>query len=725
MFEIATIIAFLYLLTRVKRIEQYLRLKESDNVLVPVPEERKEIKHEGDPIPQTLEPERIEKIKSEVLATHTDNLTLESVFGKRYFTYIGAFAVLIGISFFLQYSFQAQLITPFALIILGLIVGGALCILGTYLYRTYSSYGGVLTGTGIVIIYICIYSAFGFFDLLTLFSTLFLVSCVTLLAVGLSVVLNSRALAFVAGLGGFLTPMLLNLALESSSLFFSYVTLLNIGFLILSYVKYWRRFAIGSFFATVLLYSLWVSSSFDFSEGMLAWIFISLFFFIYIAITFIHYGRHSEELQAPDQLLLWANPLMYFVFSYVIFDSLLLGYTSTLSLGLALLYAGLIWMINWASPWKPHRNVLQSVLAGISIMFFVLAVPLHFNLFSITILWSLQAVLLVWLGLRFNIKEVRVASMLLFGLATSKLVFIDAMTLNPLQPFFNTRFMTFVILGLSMIVAASLYDEFKALKDKSIELRQSKSILYISTLVLALLFSRWEIMDFFSLYWIAISSIVLATGAVFLSYIERDHILRVMGYAVFTWIIIRMVIFGHYIVGFDYGVFLSSRALVGALCAAALALVMYLLKGTPSRYLLPREKEQILPVLFIATHCVLLWMISSEIAQFVIFSQSGGTAFQNVQRVVVSLVWLIYASGLLTWGIVRNSTLVRSVSLVLFGITIVKVFIYDTIAVGDVARFISFITLGVILLSVGYLYNRYEEEFHTFIGARTINKPRV
>lgn len=51
--------------------------------------------------------------------------------------------------------------------------------------------------------------------------------------------------------------------------------------------------------------------------------------------------------------------------------------------------------------------------------------------------------------------------------------------------------------------------------------------------------------------------------------------------------------------------------------------------------------------------------------------------------------------------------MLRIAAIVLFGVAILKIFIYDLSFLDTVYRIVSFIGLGVILLSVSYLYQRY------------------
>ncbi len=76
------------------------------------------------------------------------------------------------------------------------------------------------------------------------------------------------------------------------------------------------------------------------------------------------------------------------------------------------------------------------------------------------------------------------------------------------------------------------------------------------------------------------------------------------------------------------------------------------------------------------------------------------------QHLALSLLWTAYASGLIALGVRRESALLRWQALVLFGLVVVKVFVYDSSYLERFYRIISFSILGLVLLVVSFLYQR-------------------
>jgi uncharacterized membrane protein len=81
---------------------------------------------------------------------------------------------------------------------------------------------------------------------------------------------------------------------------------------------------------------------------------------------------------------------------------------------------------------------------------------------------------------------------------------------------------------------------------------------------------------------------------------------------------------------------------------------------------------------------------------------------ENMKQLSLSGVWLLYSISLMGVGIWRRLRSIRVIAFVLFGVTILKIFIYDLSFLETLYRIFSFIGLGVVLLIVSYLYQHYK-----------------
>jgi uncharacterized membrane protein len=86
-----------------------------------------------------------------------------------------------------------------------------------------------------------------------------------------------------------------------------------------------------------------------------------------------------------------------------------------------------------------------------------------------------------------------------------------------------------------------------------------------------------------------------------------------------------------------------------------------------------------------------------------------GTASSDhslAQHLAISILWTCYAAALIAAGLLRQSALLRWQALVLLGVAVAKVFLYDLASLDRVYRILSFFILGSVLLAVSFLYTR-------------------
>jgi uncharacterized membrane protein len=96
---------------------------------------------------------------------------------------------------------------------------------------------------------------------------------------------------------------------------------------------------------------------------------------------------------------------------------------------------------------------------------------------------------------------------------------------------------------------------------------------------------------------------------------------------------------------------------------------------------------------------------------FVVMNIETGALFydyaHSARFASISVLWALYAIGLMIVGVVKNIEILRKCSFGLFGLTILKVVLIDMSNVSTPFRIISFVVLGLMLMGSSYLYHRY------------------
>jgi uncharacterized membrane protein len=103
-------------------------------------------------------------------------------------------------------------------------------------------------------------------------------------------------------------------------------------------------------------------------------------------------------------------------------------------------------------------------------------------------------------------------------------------------------------------------------------------------------------------------------------------------------------------------------------------------------------------------HTVTLAFLSAE---YLCWTTVRGS--DNQYKLGLSILWGLYAMMLVVLGIRKKQKHLRLAGIALFMITLTKLFVYDLAGAGTITKTVSFISLGVLLLVVSFLYNKYKE----------------
>ena len=153
------------------------------------------------------------------------------------------------------------------------------------------------------------------------------------------------------------------------------------------------------------------------------------------------------------------------------------------------------------------------------------------------------------------------------------------------------------------------------------------------------------------------------------------------------------------------GAFLwNQRFLTYAVGVASFALSCIFVRKISSS-LAPEERPAFFFVA-VAINVYALIALSWEFWDFVGRMQPYTNQGWSAQELSLSLLWTLYATALILFGMVRRSPLLRWQALALFAIVAAKVFLFDLSSLSRFYRIISFFVLGVLLLAVSFLYQR-------------------
>ena len=182
----------------------------------------------------------------------------ESILGVKLFAWIGGLALFLGVVFFVKYAFENNWITPAMRIVAGALIGIALLIVSLLpAVRRYRVPAQSVCATGILILYADIYAAHSFYGLIPLTVATALMWIATGGALLLANHLEAQSVAWLASIGGFLTPALVWRGGDHPVALFGYIAILNFGIAGLALLRRWNYLILLAAIGSVITESAW------------------------------------------------------------------------------------------------------------------------------------------------------------------------------------------------------------------------------------------------------------------------------------------------------------------------------------------------------------------------------------------------------------------------------------------------------------------------------------
>ena len=127
-------------------------------------------------------------------------------------------------------------------------------------------------------------------------------------------------------------------------------------------------------------------------------------------------------------------------------------------------------------------------------------------------------------------------------------------------------------------------------------------------------------------------------------------------------------------------------------------------------------KKYILAILIVTANILTFCILNLEVMKAVDYFFGNIEDLNNIKSLSLSLLWAIYAIIIISTGIIIRLSKVRLAGIGLMFIPIVKLYVYDLWSLENVYKVSLFITLGLIFLISGFLYQKYTERIKEFLS---------
>jgi uncharacterized membrane protein len=642
---------------------------------------------------------------------------LESLIGGRVFSWVGILAAVFAAAFALKLAFDSDLINPTVRVTLGALVGAALLVVGERLRRRgLRPYAYVLSGGGVLILYLSVYAAYDFYKLLSQPLAFLLMTAVTAVAVLISVRLNALPVAVLGLVGGFLTPLLLSTGQDNQVALFTYVSLLDAGVLAVAYFKRWRVLDFLSFAATTVMTLGWAFRYYDKGKLWTTLLFVSLFFVVYSLLSLFHNVLPRRRSRWFDVALLAASATVYFGFCYAMWTDAL--YPNAAPAMQALLVAGFFGVLFFAARTRsPADRLLAYAYVGAAVTFLTAAVAIQLELQWVTIVWAVEGLMLTWVGLRAGEPAARRAAFAVFAVAFAHWFGFDAVQYGFDQqtlaaggdrfvPLLNARALSCLALVSSLAGAAWLY-RGEAVADKvegggegrtGLSEGERSAAVGLYTLAangLALTLLTLDLSDYFGRQkalseglareraegarQFSLTALWSVYGAGLIAYGVRRR-LRAARYAGLALLALAtakaFALDLRYYDAVWHAPLVNHTFMAFALLVAGYAAAARLF----ARDEIPEEERPVVPLLVGVANVLALVALSAEALGY--FDRMAPTAadagvLDEWKAFSLTVVWTLYGAGAFLYGARRRENAWRYGALFLLGAAVVKVFVWD------------------------------------------------
>ncbi len=643
--------------------------------------------------------------------------SMEKFIGENLLNKIGIGILVIGIGIFVKYAIDQDWIGHIGRVLVGVLTGGILMGVAHFLRKKYKAFSSVLVGGGIATLYFSISIAFQTYGLMSQPLAFAIMTIITAFSVIMAIGYDRQEIGIIALLGGFVTPFLVSQGEGSYISLFSYILILNVGAMALAWFKNWKAIRILSYSLTVILFGGWVALNMTYFDtpvvgGTIA--FASAFFVVFFAMNVAFSVRNKMQLKSLDFILLLSNS----AFFYAVTMLTLFWFDEGRYMGI---FSALMGVFHFAfifpaKKWIAFDDRLVKVLVGLVLTFVTAAVGIQLEGSHLTIFWAVEAVILLILARKTKMDLLENATILLSVLTIGSLFRDWGMNYlahlgSDNSPVLNGDFLTTLFAVGSFFAISFLNYRMR---------RENKENGYLS-----------DMYRFLGIGLLYIGSLLETL----------DHLvplnnsgLTVIGISTLTvYFLIGLHVWARIAKNHEFGNFAFTLSILFfiATCAAQIMFMapmrLAYLNGLPegdgfmNHFLMAPGLFVLLGLSFVHGKRIfdknpdgnnlLLWGLS--IILVFIFSMEldtllalGGVSAAHAHKIGYPILWGVLGFAMIATGLRSRLRHLRIAGLALFLLIIVKLFVYDIRSIPTGGKIAAFISLGVLLLVVSFLYQR-------------------
>ncbi len=685
---------------------------------------------------------------------------LEKFIGENLLNKVGIVITVLGIGIGAKYAIDHDMISALTRIVLGYVLSAALFAVGTRLKQRYPDYSAVLVSGAMAGMYFISYAAYSFYSLIPQAAAFALMALFTLYTVVASMQYNRQIIALIGLVGAYAVPFLLSDGSGRVEILFSYIALINVGILFLGWKRAWVLLVGMALGLSWLSFFSWHTLSDNTDQHIVSsYLFILATWISFYAAAFGISRHNKTKSESTSFYMITANALAGFLAGYsVVQESNVRELSGLYTACNALLHFGVL-MLQYRRG-KLSATGIQ-VLGALVIFFITITIPIQLHGSTIAVCWAMEALVLLYIGSRQGTNWTRPASGVIAFLALINFFdelghhsrhFFDYFDYAPyryqvLTPFANGEFFSLLLVGITTGLWAYLFiksNENKENVDPTLKKQRKPSLRGLTVVGVTLMASSelfatmsTEISQYFNVWQYQMSAqlneydtvvgifaalqqsnlfflFVLVGGLIALrntasptgrSWMLSIHIISLLYFILGVLNLLMRLSYEQAfqpdanVIGIDFARLHPTMGLWRYLSFA----FAFALTRSSIRFLKESQRSSHALIASFLAHIVVVCIISNELLHWMQILH-----VQEAERTSLSILWGLYSLCLISYGIVKKRKASRIVAISLFGFTLLKLFVFDLSTLGAGAKTIAFVGLGLLLLLISFLYNKYK-----------------
>ena len=640
---------------------------------------------------------------------------MEKFIGENLVNKIGIFILVLAIAFFVKYAIDNDWVGPAGRVGIGILCGGILVAIAHRLRKNYKAFSSVLVGGGIAVFYFTItlaYHQFHLFDQTASFIILIVITC---FAVALSLLYDKQELAVIALVGGMSSPFMVSNGTANYNALFIYFIVLNAGLLIIAYYKAWRILNISAFSLTVIVLGgiVYTLPAGAYSTGFA---YITVLYLMFFFINIANNIKENKLFIAADFSILLINTGLYFgtglYLLTMMHDEVYRGLFSAALAAINLLLSFILFKTK-----KAEINILY-LLIGITLTFISLTAPIQLHGHFITLFWSAECVVLYWLYQRSGIKLMRLTSLIIWCAMLLSLL-LDWFQLygypeTPLVIIANKGFITTLFSAVCTWLLYMLVDKQKG--DRPLLIPDVyKYIAFILLFASGALEINHQFLNrypstnlnelYFGLY-LPVFAYLFCLVTSYFKTVSWEVCAWLYAVTIFIYLLLIPQIFDL------QQLMLTGNKIAAGHFAAHWAGAIFMLMVFWQFIFICKNNDMLYGKAIswlLAAAIVLFFSLEVCLLSNMLF-YTRGASIGHLETLYVKtglpVLWGIASFALMWLGMRYKTRVLRIISLVLFSITLIKLFVYDIENIPAAGKIAAFFCLGVLLLIISFMYQK-------------------